>query len=112
MDTANKIIYAFTHNLDKETCIKLVEELMEDFSTHFYDEEVIFEETSYPYSEHHKNLHKKLLEKANRFLENYKNDKSNFGDLISFIIYDVVSQHLEIEDKTYFPYINSGISKT
>lgn len=109
MDTANKIIYAFTHNLDKEVCIKLVEELLEDISTHFYDEEMIFEETSYPYSEHHKNLHKKLLEKANSFLENYKNDKSNFGDLISFIIYDVVSQHLEIEDKTYFPYINSGI---
>lgn len=106
MDISNKIIYAFTNNFDKDHCIKLIEELMYDISTHFHDEEIIFDKTLYPYKEHHKLLHKKLIDKAQNFLDNYKNDKSNFGDLISFIIYDVVSQHLEIEDKTYFPYIN------
>jgi hypothetical protein len=30
-------------------------------------------------------------------------------EVVSFVIYDVVAQHLAIEDKGYFPYISEDI---
>lgn len=104
---SNKIMIAVNTGEKKEKCIKLTEELLEEIIMHCKNEEEIISEISYPQVEKHKLSHIELIDKANRTLEKYKEDKIKIDEFISFITYDVIAKHLAIEDKEFFPYFKN-----
>lgn len=102
---ANKLINAINLKLGKEKYLSIVEELLKEIAIHFEDEEDIVKNTKFPYLDNHKLSHINLVEKAKRIVEKVENDEMNPDEIIAYLTYDVVAQHMEIEDKLYFPYL-------
>lgn len=103
----NKLISAMIDKKGEPVCRALLFDLIEDIKDHFESEEKVFLETKYPYIENHIISHKNLLKKAEELISKSNQGKLNLGDVVSFVIYEVVAQHLAIEDKGYFPYVHS-----
>lgn len=106
IDDGNKLISAMIDKKSKAVCESLLSELLEDIKSHFENEENIFSKTKYPYIENHIFSHKILLEKAEQLRKKSNDGDLNLGEVVSFIIYEVIAQHLAIEDKGYFPYVH------
>ena len=84
----------------------IINELIDSLTLHFSDEEDVFFKTTYPLAEHHKNLHKMLIDQAHSILKKYEHEDLNLKELTDFLIYDVIEHHLVVEDKTFFPYVS------
>jgi len=112
LESGNKLITALINKESNEICTNYLDKLIKDIKIHFKDEEEIFLKTKYPEAESHIISHENLIKKA----ESLRNKKYpiglNLGEVVSFIIYEVIAQHLAIEDKGYFPYISEGIEST
>lgn len=106
----NYLLAAFIEKRTKEECGLLLDELLEDIINHFRTEEVIIRDAEYPFIEEHKNLHKKLEEKIVELIERFSRDELTLGELFSFLAYDVVAQHIIMEDKKYFPNIHNYVT--
>lgn len=102
---ANKLVDAINQKLGKEKYLHIINELLKEIMNHFADEEKLISSTKFPYVENHKLSHSILLEKASKILNNIENNQGTPDEIISFLTYDVIAQHMEIEDKLYFPYL-------
>ncbi len=102
---ANKLINAINLKLGKEKYLNIVKELLKEIVIHFEDEEDIVRNTKFPYLDNHKLSHTNLVEKAKKIVEKVENNEMSPDEIISHLTYDVVAQHMEIEDKLYFPYL-------
>lgn len=109
LEDSNILITALINRERKEECAKHLDKLMEDIKTHFKDEEDIFLKTKYPYAKNHIISHENLIKKAEILRNKNYPVPPNLGEVVSFVIYDVIAQHLAIEDKGYFPYISPDI---
>jgi len=108
LEDSNHLITALINRESKEECTKLLDKLIEDIKTHFKDEEEIFLKTKYPHAKNHIISHKNLIIKA-EFLRNKNYGvRPNLEDVVAFVIYDGIAQHLALEDKGYFPYISEN----
>lgn len=106
---SNQLITALINRESKEECAKHLDKLIEDIKIHFRDEEKIFLKTKYPYAKNHIISHNNLIKKVEILRNKNYPIPPNLGEVVSFVIYDVVAQHLAIEDKGYFPYISEDI---
>jgi len=102
---SNALLSAVICNHPKDECIVLINTLLEDIIKHFKDEEAILKASGYPSVEEHIRSHKVLAESTENLYKKFKRDELNLGELFSFIAYDVVVQHMLVEDKKFFPYI-------
>lgn len=109
LEDSNKLITALINRASKEECTRYLDKLIEDIKIHFKDEEDIFLKTKYPYAKNHIISHENLIKKAEILRNKNYPIPPNLGEVISFVIYDVIAQHLAIEDKGYFPYISEDI---
>lgn len=105
INNTNKLINALNFKMGKEKYLSIIEELLNEIAVHFADEEDIIKNTKFPYVDNHKLSHTNLIEKAKIIVEKVKNDELSSDEIISYLTYDVVAQHMEIEDKLYFPYL-------
>lgn len=102
---SNEIIDNIKNDFNQNHCLKLMETTISKLEKHFEDEEAIIEKTEFPYINEHKEIHKELLEKSKLFYELYKEDELDVEELMSYMTYDVVYDHLGLEDKLFFPYL-------
>ena len=109
LEDSNHLITALINRDSKEVCARHLDKLIEDIKIHFRDEEKIFLKTKYPYAKNHIISHNNLIKKAEILRNKNYPIPPNLGEVVSFVIYDVVAQHLAIEDKGYFPYISEDI---
>lgn len=108
---SNELLNAINKNYDKKSCLVLIEDLINKIVKHFQNEENIFDNISYPNKEKHKKSHELLVKRAMEISKKYKEDKLDVSELFAFLIYDIVAQHMELEDKEYFPYIIQEIKE-
>ena len=106
LNISNRLINAITNKYEKDDCMLIINELIDSLTLHFSDEEDVFFKTTYPLAEHHKNLHKMLIDQAHSILKKYEHEDLNLKELTDFLIYDVIEHHLVVEDKTFFPYVS------
>lgn len=101
-EQANKLLQAIFDNWPKSAIAPLITALMIDIERHFHDEEAMFQQAAYPDSEHHCKLHSHLLERARTLASRFEKDQVNTGELLQFLTYEMVAQHILIEDRKYF----------
>jgi hemerythrin-like metal-binding protein len=109
LEDNNQLITALINRASKEVCAMHLDKLIEDIKIHFRDEEEIFLKTKYPYAKNHIISHNNLIKKVEILRNKNYPIPPNLEEVVSFVIYDVVAQHLAIEDKGYFPYISEDI---
>ncbi|MDR3518027.1 MAG: diguanylate cyclase [Azospirillaceae bacterium] len=68
---------------------------------HFSDEEMILSQYNNEYIDHHKNIHRTLIQRTRSKINDLENGKIGFVDVINFISYEVVAQHMLIEDRKW-----------
>lgn len=99
----NEIINAILAKCPQGDIELMMHELVEDIETHFQSEEEIMEQHEAPLSEYHKSIHRGLLGKIKSYEERFHSGDLSVGELVGFIAYDVVSQHIITEDLKFKP---------
>lgn len=107
---SNDLLELLLQGQGKENLIPQMESLLTEVISHFNDEEAILKERSYPQQEEHAQLHRELIDQAQSVLERYKNDDLSPGELINFLVYEVIVQHMLTDDKKFFPYVGPRIA--
>jgi len=102
-EQVNALLNAILENRPKPDIARLVAMLVADVDQHFQDEEAIFQQTAYPESERHCGLHAHLVLRANQLVSRFEKDQVGVGELFHFLAYEVVAQHMLIEDQKFFP---------
>jgi diguanylate cyclase (GGDEF)-like protein/hemerythrin-like metal-binding protein len=103
---SNQLLDAIQSPRPLSTASDLVTQLLNDIAKHFYDEEVILESANFPdrilHAAEHARLNKRGLEIANIF----HSDGQDIGDIVKFLVYEVVLRHMHQMDRKFFPFIN------
>lgn len=94
----NELINSFLTKKSKSDVEVIVNELVDDIENHFNTEEGVLAENNHPISEEHKEIHRSLLAKATKIRELYHIDKISIRDIVGFVCYDVVAEHIIKED--------------
>ena len=82
-----------------------VEIILTEIKTHFASEEMILKKIDYKNFDEHVILHKELYDKALILKQDYLSGKAKTSKLISYILDDVVLEHMLSEDQKFFPYL-------
>ncbi len=102
---SNRLIYFISNGKEKTQCSTLLKNLLHDIQRHFQDEETLLDSVRYPLTEEHRHIHGKLLTGAHRLIDAFNSDELKIEDLIKYIAVDVILEHLIIEDKKYFHFL-------
>lgn len=69
---------------------------------HFEHEDAILREYHYPNQEHHAQEHHTILEKAEALRHQRQDGKVPLGQLLDFLVFEVVGKHMEGDDVEFF----------
>jgi hemerythrin-like metal-binding protein len=104
-ESANSLLSAVVMESSRTECTALMNALLSEVVDHFQDEEAIIGSAGYPDIEEHHRCHEKLVARAVFLADKNGRGDLTIGELFSFLAYDVVAQHMFVEDKKFFPYI-------
>lgn len=99
---ANTLFQAILDNSLKSHISTLIDALISDVEQHFKDEESIIQRSDFAEYQHHQLLHRHLINEAKELFQRYQDDELRESELVHFFMYEVVSQHILIEDRKYF----------
>ncbi len=102
---ANELLSALVEGRNKELCSLLLEALRTGIETHLRDEEVILRAAGYPATDAHARGHDALLARMAEIAAEYARDELSISDAFSFLAYDVIVQHLFLEDAKFFQHL-------
>lgn len=103
---ANLLLNALLDGQTRESCQNRINTLNNEISKHFDTEEEIIEASGYPGLEKHKKIHQGLLEKAKEAAKRYGEENLGLGEVLNFLIVDVVSEHMLREDVKFYEYLS------
>jgi diguanylate cyclase (GGDEF)-like protein/hemerythrin-like metal-binding protein/PAS domain S-box-containing protein len=104
-DSANAILEALLGDDPKSECLPRVEVLVAHIADRFGVEEEILRAAQFPGLAVHCRIHAALLDKAKSIAERFESDDAVVGELFSFLVYEVIAQHMLLEDKKFFAYV-------
>ncbi len=99
----NMLINALMMKQSKDDIELMMSELVDDISQHFKSEEEVMASFNVPLSEEHKNIHRMLLAQVQSLQLRFHEGRLSVSELVGFIAYDVVSQHIIKEDLKFAP---------
>ena len=102
---ANELIDAITNHQPNIVINATMRELIQDIQNHFKTEEEVLEKLAPAISESHKKIHAHLLEETRALADRVLNKDASPRELIGFLVFDVISNHLVREDSGFFPVI-------
>lgn len=94
----NELLDAIMRKLSKADIELMMDELVSDIEKHFATEEEIMTKAGYPLSETHQEIHADLLSRVKSLRDRFQKGQLAAQDLIGFITYDVINQHIIKED--------------
>jgi hemerythrin-like metal-binding protein len=97
-DIGNEVINAILANKPKSDVELILGEFIDHIMNHFNTEEAILAEMNHPLSKEHQEVHRSLVAKAMNIQELYHIDQAIISDIVGFITYDVVTEHIIKED--------------
>jgi hemerythrin-like metal-binding protein len=100
--TGNALLDAILTNRPKPEVEHFLALLVDDVTLHFRTEEEILDKLRGGIGENHKAIHRKLIERAHVLRADYARGSAGLGELISFVAYDVIAQHIATEDRGWF----------
>jgi hemerythrin-like metal-binding protein len=108
----NELINAVLTNKPKLDLEILLYELVNDITDHFCAEELILAQTMHPLSRQHQEQHHALLNRAKRLRDHYLAGKLVARELVTFIAYDVITEHVLKEDVKWIPSLQARDNAT
>lgn len=79
----------------------LLDELVEHITDHFATEEALLGKTSHPVTQEHQEIHRFLLGKAANLRDRHRSGQIIISELVGFITYDVVTEHIVNDDRKF-----------
>lgn len=94
----NELVNALVSYQPKINIDKRMIALLADISDHFCTEETLMAQAHYPDAVGHQEHHVALLSKTKKLRDMYLSDEVGAGELLGFIAYDVIVNHILRED--------------
>jgi hemerythrin len=95
---SNELLNAIMQKQSKADTELMMDELVIDIEEHFASEEEIMTAAGYPLSEAHRDIHTDLLLRIKSLRDRFQAGLLPAQELIGFITYDVINQHIANED--------------
>jgi diguanylate cyclase (GGDEF)-like protein/hemerythrin-like metal-binding protein len=107
-DRANTLLARLQRELNHPAVVADVEEVFAWLTAHFRNEERILGELGWAGAEEHGARHRALEERGQRLLAEIKAGARNFGELLDFVVLEVIGRHLAQHDSEYFAAMSSA----
>lgn len=107
IELGNSLIFMNLSNYEFEIVLNQLNKLIDHIVYHFKYEENILKELNYSNYEEHSEIHNILVAKANELKESYLNEQINKTAFFSFIVDDIVVEHMIKEDMKFFDFIKT-----
>lgn len=95
---SNELIHAVMTDMPKQALEALLDELIKHFNEHIESEEAILAKLNHPISDEHHEHHSSLSAKASTLREQFHNAEAGPVELIAFLAYDIISNHVLTEE--------------
>lgn len=102
VEKANDLIRLFGDSSEMAEVKRVIDQLVSDLERHFTDEEKILADRMYPALDEHGRLHRQIMEKVGEMKVDTRN---GIQDLLKYLVFDVVLDHMEMEDVKFFGYM-------
>ena len=79
--------------------------IMDDLKEHFDYEEEVLREIGYPEVNYHAVSHMNLINSSKLFIEKFEKEEVEVIEVLNFLIFEVIADHLYRQDRLYFPYL-------
>lgn len=99
----NDLIDALMAKKPKADIELLMDELLAEITRHFESESEIMAIHQLPLSEAHQVTHRTLLSRITEMRDRFHQGKLPLGELVGFVAYDIVAQHIAKEDLQLLP---------
>jgi hemerythrin-like metal-binding protein len=99
---ANKLIDAITSRRSDLVINETMRELIRNIREHFKTEESLLEKLAPEIAASHKEIHDQLLREAHELADRVYRHAVSPRELIGFLVYDVITNHLAREDSKFF----------
>lgn len=107
---ANKLIQSAIHGEDDpKQIILLLDELIGSVGSHFSSEEAVLRQYHYPDIEDHVLKHQRLVGRALELRSMAEDGELTLGDLVTFLVQEVVAKHMIKEDSKFFPLLKEAM---
>lgn len=100
---ANRLTDEITTHQPDQMIKETIRELIQDIQTHFKTEEELLAKAAPGIAESHKALHAQLIKEVGEIIDRVTHRISSVRELIGFVLYDVIANHLTQEDTKFFP---------
>lgn len=107
IELGNQLINLSLSDREPDQVTAQLELLLNHVASHFENEEKILSQIGYPNGMEHRKLHEDLIEKSFLLKESYLNHTMKQSAFFSFVVDDVIIEHMEQEDRKFFPYLLS-----
>jgi len=102
IDLVNRLHLSLLAPSGEENAVILIQDGMRVVQQHFASEEELMERVHPGRAEEHKKIHVALNRRAENLLDMYRNKKTGAMEILHFISYELVVQHILIEDQHFF----------
>jgi diguanylate cyclase (GGDEF)-like protein/hemerythrin-like metal-binding protein len=99
---ANTLILLVQEDAAKSDLIAVARAGLDDINRHFVYEEELLRAIGFADAENHSASHRALLDRAEELLRDFTDDRSGAVQLMHFVVYEVIAEHLLVEDSAYF----------
>ena len=100
---SNNLLNAIVNGSPQEEIDRIIGILVNEVTSHFANEEAIQRSIGYPQAEEHARIHRSLVEKAVKLINDFKAGTVDVGTFFQFLAYDVVTLHMRREDSKFYP---------
>ncbi|CBH22398.1 membrane protein of unknown function [Acetoanaerobium sticklandii] len=104
-DDSNEIFETILSIKTKEEQLESLMKIIDDLKEHFDYEEEVLREIGYPEVNYHAVSHMNLMNNAKLFIDKFQKDEVEIIEVLNFIIFEVIADHLYRQDRLYFPYL-------
>ena len=104
-DDSNEIFESILSIKTKEEQLESLMKIMDDLKEHFDYEEEVLREIGYPEVNYHAVSHINLINSSKLFIEKFEKEEVEVIEVLNFLIFEVIADHLYRQDRLYFPYL-------
>ena len=108
-DVANNLLDAILSKRPTDEVRLIVDQLINDVTQHFIDEEAALAAAGYPLLAEHAAMHQVLASKAALLMERFQSNSLEVGELFQFLAHDLIARHILSGDRDYFPYTQQAL---